>query len=338
MDVVGVRFRIDGVPVGAEDTSAPYALSWDSATVTDGPHVVTAVARDAAGNSATSAGVSITVNNDVTPPTVSLTAPAAGATVSGSVTVTASASDARGVVGVQFKVDGVNVGAEDTTAPYSIAWVTSGADNGSRTITAVARDAAGNVGTSAGRTVTVANDVTPPSVSVTAPAAGATVSGSVTVTGSATDAVGVVGVQFKVDGVNLGAEDTTAPYSVAWATTGIANGDHTLTAVARDAAGNNATSAGVTVTVGNDVTAPAVSVTAPAAGASVSGSVTVTATASDAVGVVGVQFRVDGVNVGAEDTTAPYSVAWATTGWTNGSHVLTAVARDAAGNSATSTP
>ena len=93
---------------------------------------------------------------------------------------------------------------------------------------------------------------------MTAPAAGATVSGSVTVTASATDAVGVVGVQFKVDGVNVGAEDTTAPYSIAWATTGIANGDHTLTAVARDAAGNSATSAGVTVTVGNDVTAPAV--------------------------------------------------------------------------------
>ena len=156
--------------------------------------------------------------------------------------------------------------------------------------------------------------MTPPSVAVTAPAAGATVSGSVTVTASATDAVGVVGVQFKVDGVNVGAEDTAAPYSIAWATTGTANGDHTLTAVARDAAGNNATAAGVTVTVGNDVTAPAVSVTAPAAGASVSGSVTVTASATDAVGVVGVQFRVDGVNVGAEDTTEPYSVAWAPRG------------------------
>ena len=49
------------------------------------------------------------------------------------------------MVGVQFKVDGANVGAEDTTAPYSIAWATSGAGNGSHTITAVARDAAGNV-------------------------------------------------------------------------------------------------------------------------------------------------------------------------------------------------
>ena len=156
-----------------------------------------------------------------------------------------------GVVGVQFKVDGVNVGAEDTTAPYSVAWATTGADNGSRTITAVARDAAANSATSAGVTVTVANDVTAPAVAVTAPAAGASVSGSVTVTATATDAVGVVGVQFRVDGVNVGAEDTTAPYSIAWDTAATANGSRTITAVARDAAANSATSAGVTVTVAN---------------------------------------------------------------------------------------
>ena len=53
-----------------------------------------------------------------------------------------------------------------------------------------------------------------------------------------------------------------------------------------------------------DTTQPTVSITAPAAGASVSGVTTVAATATDNVGVVGVQFRVDGVNVGAEDTDA----------------------------------
>ena len=43
----------------------------------------------------------------------------------------------------------------------------------------------------------------------------------------------------------LGAEDTIAPYSVSWNTTTAANGSHTLTAVARDAAGNTTTSTGV---------------------------------------------------------------------------------------------
>ena len=76
-------------------------------------------------------------------------------------------------------------------------------------------------------------DTTPPTVSITAPAAGATLSGSTTVTGTAADNVGVVGVQFKVDGQAIGTEDTTAPYSVGWDTTQLINGTHTLTAVAR---------------------------------------------------------------------------------------------------------
>src|SRR5207247_9427226 len=61
--------------------------------------------------------------------------------------------------------------------------------------------------------------------------------------------VGVVGVQFKLDGVNFGAEVTTAPYTLAWITSTASKGTHTLTAVARDAAGNTATSSSVTVTV-----------------------------------------------------------------------------------------
>src|SRR3989475_8131736 len=102
-------------------------------------------------------------------------------------------------------------------------------------------------------------DVTPPTVSITAPAAGSTVVGTVTVSASATDNIGVVGVQFKLDGANLGAEATVAPYSVAWNTTTAVTGAHTLTAVARDAAGNIATSAAVSETVANDTTPPVIS-------------------------------------------------------------------------------
>ncbi len=93
-------------------------------------------------------------------------------------------------------------------------------------------------------------DVTPPTVLMTAPANGSTVSGTaVTVSASASDNVGVAGVQFSLDGVNLGAEDTAAPYSVSWNATLATSGAHILTAVARDAAGNTATSSSVTVTV-----------------------------------------------------------------------------------------
>src|SRR5207245_4668320 len=74
---------------------------------------------------------------DVTPPTVSMTVPAAGVTVAGTVTVSANASDNVGVAGVQFKLDGANLGAEVTTAPYTLSWNTATASNGLHTLTAV---------------------------------------------------------------------------------------------------------------------------------------------------------------------------------------------------------
>ena len=99
-------------------------------------------------------------------------------------------------------------------------------------------------------------DTTNPTVSISAPAQGATVSGTTTVSASASDNVGVVGVQFKLDGNNLGAEVGSPPYSVSWNTTTATAGSHTLTAVARDAAGNSATSTPVTVTVDNSTPPP----------------------------------------------------------------------------------
>src|SRR5207302_297646 len=179
---------------------------------------------------------------DTTPPTVSITSPANGATVSSTVTVSATASDNVGVAGVQFQLDGANLGAEDTTAPYSVAWDTTTVANGSHTLTARARDAAGNVATSTAVTVTVSNDTTAPTVAITSPNSGATVSGVITLTASATDNVGVVGVQFLVDGVEL-ARDTTAPYEATFDTRAVANGAHTLQARAWDAVGNIGASA-----------------------------------------------------------------------------------------------
>jgi hypothetical protein len=191
---------------------------------------------------------------DTTAPVVSVSAPAAGATVSGTVSVSASASDNVGVAGVQFLVDGANLGAEDTVAPYTLNWSTTTAGNGVHLVSARARDAAGNQTTSATVSVTVANaapDTTPPTVALSGPTAGATVSGTVSVSATASDNVGVVGVQFLLDGVALGAEDTTAPYAVSWSTVTASNGAHSLAARARDAAGNQTTSAVVGVTVAN---------------------------------------------------------------------------------------
>jgi hypothetical protein len=102
-------------------------------------------------------------------------------------------------------------------------------------------------------------DTTNPTVSLTAPADGATVSGSVDVDASASDNVGVASVQFTVDGASIGT-DTSAPYSVSWDTRSVTNGSHTLRAIARDAAGNSATSAPVAVAVSNGTPPPGGSV------------------------------------------------------------------------------
>jgi hypothetical protein len=130
-------------------------------------------------------------------------------------------------------------------------------------------------------------DTTAPTVSVTSPTSGATVSGTTAINASATDDVGVVGVQFRVDGVNLGSEDTTAPYSVSWNTTSATNGTHTLTAVARDAAGNQRVATNVSVTVSNTTTptnrAPTISGTAPSS-VTVGSAYTFQPTAADADG------------------------------------------------------
>ncbi|HLG18365.1 MAG TPA: Ig-like domain-containing protein, partial [Bdellovibrionota bacterium] len=107
----------------------------------------------------------------------------------------------------------------------------------------------------------VINDTTPPTVSMTSPANGATVTGAINVSATASDNVGVVGVQFTRNGVYIGAEDTTPPYSISWNTLSEADGSHSLSAVARDAAGNTTTASPVVVTVSNntDTSPPVIS-------------------------------------------------------------------------------
>ncbi|HET6994681.1 MAG TPA: Ig-like domain-containing protein, partial [Chitinophagaceae bacterium] len=337
ISVSGVQFKLNGANLGAEDVAAPYSVSWNTLTTSNGLDTLLAIARDATGNTTTSDTVIVNVINgiDNQAPSVNITAPPAG-NVNGTINVTANASDNVGVLGVQFKLNGTNLGTEDLSSPYSISWNTLTSLNGPYTLTAVARDAAGNTTTSAGIAVTINNDVQAPSVNITAPAAGE-VSGTINVTADASDNVGVKGVQFKLNGANLGSEDLSSPYSVSWNTLTTANGSYTLTAVARDSSGNTTTSADVIVTVNNvpDTQVPTVGITAPAAG-NVSGTINVTANAADNVGVVGVQFKLNGANLGTEDLSAPYSYSWNTATSPNGNYTLTAVARDAAGNTATS--
>ncbi|HUR59814.1 MAG TPA: Ig-like domain-containing protein, partial [Opitutaceae bacterium] len=109
-------------------------------------------------------------------------------------------------------------------------------------------------------------DSTAPSVAIATPTLDSTVSGSsLAVTANASDNVAVAGVQFKLDGASLGSEDTAAPYSATLNTTTLTNGTHTVSAVARDAAGNMASAATVSFTVNNSTaTTPPPTTTTPA--------------------------------------------------------------------------
>src|SRR5213079_3077112 len=316
--VAGVQFKLDGTTnLGAEDTTFPYSVAWNSTTATNGLHTLTAVARDAAGNTTISAGVSVTVNNTgpALPDVIVTSLSYASGVFTSTVKNQGTAATPAGIaIGVAYSVDGVYRTWGGVSGPLAAgASVTIGTNggpyiipNGTHTITAFADDVnrfaeSDETNNKLSQPITVgAPDTQAPTVSVTAPANGTTVSGSsVTVSANASDNVGVSGVQFKLDGTtNLGAEDTASPYSVAWNSMTATNGPHTLTAVARDAAGNTTTSAGVSVTVNNTGPAlPDVIVTSLSYASGVfTSTVKNQGTAATPAGIaIGVAYSVDGV-------------------------------------------
>ena len=117
-------------------------------------------------------------------------------------------------------------------------------------------DAKKNQALSGDFTFATSGDTTPPTVSITSPVAGATLTGTVNVVASAQDNVSVASVQFKVDGANSGPNFTTPPYSYSLNTNSLPNGNHTVTATATDGAGNTASSAGTQFVVNNSSAAP----------------------------------------------------------------------------------
>jgi peptidoglycan/xylan/chitin deacetylase (PgdA/CDA1 family) len=202
-----------------------------------------------------------TTTTGPTAPSVQVTAPGSGTTVSGTTGVTANATDAQGISSVQFELNGKALGSPVTKAPYTTSWNTTSVANGQYTLTAVATNVDSLTTTSTPVTVTVSNAPTPPpptapSVQITVPTANATVSGSQTITATASDAQGISNVQFELNGKALGSPDTTSPYSTSWNTTSVANGQYTLTAVATNIDNLTTTSAPITVTVSNTVTTP----------------------------------------------------------------------------------
>lgn len=276
---------------------------------------------------------------DTVGPTLSLTAPANAATIElGSTqSVTATATDsASSVAKVEFYVDGSLV-STDTASPYSYSWNTTGVTEGSHAVYAKAYDSFSNVSTSSTSTVTV-KDATAPTVSITSPVASATITGTTAIAATAADNTGGKGiakVEFYVDGTLKGT-DTTSPYSYSWDSATYADGSHSLTAKAYDAAAtqNSKTSSAVTVTVDNsDKTSPS----APGnlrATANTYTSISLAWNAStDNVGVTGYRLSRNGTQI-YSGTALAYTDTALAEGTT---YSYSVVAYDAKGNSSAAT-
>ena len=185
-------------------------------------------------------------SSDVTPPVVGFGAPATGATVSGNVAISVSATDNTTVSSVTLSIDGA-AAATDSSSPYTFAWNTNAVPNGSHTLTAIAVDASGN-SNSVSISVIVNNvlDVTAPTIAITAPSDSTRVTSNVSVKVNASDNVAVMKVELFVDGILQGAA-TSAPFTTKWNTTKATKGSHTLLCKAYDSAGNVGTSQMVSV-------------------------------------------------------------------------------------------
>ncbi|MGB9081709.1 MAG: Ig-like domain-containing protein [Desulfuromonadaceae bacterium] len=237
--VAKVEFYVNSVLQDTE-TLAPYVYSWNTATLASGSYTLLAKAYDAAGNIGQSSAVTVTVVNDTTPPAVSLTTPANSAVVSGTVTVSANASDNIAVSKVEFYENGVLLFASNT-APYSFSWNTSSVTNGSYTLVAKAYDTTGNIGQSSDVPVTVNNavsDTTAPTVSAfTMPSTATSLTVAIS-SFTASDNVGVTGylVTESASAPSAGAAGwiSSAPATFTFS----AAGSKIAYAWAKDAAGN----------------------------------------------------------------------------------------------------
>ncbi|MES2739723.1 MAG: Ig-like domain-containing protein [Pseudomonadota bacterium] len=236
----------EGVP-GRNGSVSPLA-STASATVTPalGEHFYYAKVTQNDGNILWSAPIWVTQSNsgDSVAPTVTV----AEAGSSGTITLTAKASDNVGVTAVEFYIDGQLKSSSNVT-PYSATVNSTSLSNGSHTVSARAFDAAGNVGSSAAVSFSINNPAGGDTVAPTVTARESGSSGVITLSATASDNVGVSKVEFYVDNALKGSS-SAAPYAISLDSGTLSAGSHTLTAKAYDAANNSALSAPVGFTLG----------------------------------------------------------------------------------------
>lgn len=276
--------------------------------------------------------------SDTTEPSVSITSPADGATLTGPVTIAVTAVDNVGVERVDLSINGTPA-ASASEFPYEFYWDTKNDPEGFYELTAIAFDAAGNAGLSTA-TIYLASplDTQPPVVSILSPANGSEVAGTFTVSVSAVDNTAIDQVDLYIDGTFFGTKGLS-PYEFSVDTANLSEGEHVISAVAMDTSGNTAESPAIFVYVmgstPQDTVLPEVAITSPQEGSVLDGTVIVGVSASDDVGVAGVELYMNGSLVHSESSGTLY-FSWDTTTSPEGNYILSALAYDTSGNIGTS--
>jgi subtilisin family serine protease len=252
LGVKGVELYVDGA-FESDDSSPPYALSWNTVPFSNGPHDLTVYAYDEAGNRGTGT-VRPQLVQDTALPVVTITSPASGASVGAVTTLRATATDAAGVRLANFTIDGNGVGGMPkplaVSNTFEVTWDSRSVTPGTHTLVVQALDGQGTWGSSS-VDFTVFTDGVSPTAALTAPANGATVTGTVLLTATASDDRGVISEVNFLAGEQVVCTDTAAPYECSWNTRPEGNGAVTLRVKASDRFGNVAVSAPRTVTVQN---------------------------------------------------------------------------------------
>ncbi len=333
--VAKIELDVDGVAMATAAGSSSFTFGWNSSSMPNGSHTLTVKAYDA-NNNMGSASVTVQVSNstaDTIPPVVTIQAPLSGASVSGSVSVQAAATDNVGVTKIELDVDGVPVTTANTTS-LSFNWNSTTSTNASHTLTVKAYDAANNAG-SASVIVTVANVVnvpkaTPPTITITSPVNETSIYSNVNITTVATDSVQVKGVSIYIDTVLVQTCGGNCNYG--WNISHYTVGPHTITAKVWDAAGNVGNATPVMVTI----PPPSIRITAPLSGAIISSNVNITTAVTDNVQVKGGSIYID--NVLVQNCGGNCNYNWNISHYTAGSHTIAATAWDASGITVNASP
>jgi thermitase len=297
-----------------------YAYLWNTTAEFYNIHSITLIGYDAVGNNA-NITIAVTVDND--PPVASITSPANGTYLRGSATITFFVPDQdlesafltilNASYAKQFNVMGNASETLDTTQLL----------DGNYTVKLVALDWAGNNATSL---INVTIDNTLPDAQIINPETASYVKGTINVNFTFADS-NLEKAVLKLDG-SLLVESTSITYYTL-NTSSLNDGIHTLTLTVSDIAANSKT---VEVTVTVDNTLPDVAILEPSDGDYKKGTVDITFYAYDA-NIESISLHIEGGSLTSTwNSSGTHSHPWDTTTYPDGTHAITILVTDKAGN------